>query len=256
MQPLEYVEVARAVSDRGEVVLRSRRDPDAVAGPQVLELRVNGVFVMESCETSSEVVLAQTALGRVAEPHDVLVGGLGLGYTVHEVLADPRVRHVLVAELEEALVRWFRDGTIPHGRPYLADERLSIAVADVQQLVGEAAAGSFDLVLLDVDNGPDFLVHQSNAPLYRPTFLGQVRDALRPGGVVAVWSSTFSAPLAAALESVFGSSEATECPVVLQGREESYWLHSARRGADTPSARRGAPADGPVRPDDEERGEG
>jgi spermidine synthase len=195
----------------------------------VLELRVNGLFVMDSWETSTEVALAQRALHQVEHPRSVLVGGLGLGHTVIEVLGDVRVEHVLVAEIEEALVRWFRDGTVQHGLPHLADARLSITVADVQQAVAEAPRDCFDLVLLDVDNGPAFLVYDGNATIYEPAFLRRTAESLRPGGVVAVWSSTRSPELERALTEVFGESRTEECPVVLQGRDDSYWLHSARK---------------------------
>jgi spermidine synthase len=227
---MEYVDVARAVTDRGEVVLRERRDPDAPdATPGTLELRVNGVFVMDTRETTSEVALARAALQRVEQPRSVLVGGLGLGFTVHQLLADKRVEHVVVAEVEEPLVQWFRDGTIPHGSAYLADERLTISVADVRQVVAESPAGSFDLILLDVDNGPEFLVHEQNRDLYETPFLAEARAALRPGGMLAVWSSTESPALTATLHQVFGGCESERCPVVLQGHDDSYWLHSAVR---------------------------
>lgn len=227
---MEYVEVARGTSERGEVILRRRHDPEAPAGtPGVLELRVNGVFVMDTAETSSETVLARAALAEADHPRSVLVGGLGLGFTVHEVLADHRVEHVVVAELEDLLVRWFRDGTVPHGRTYLADERLRISVADVRQVVAESAPAAYDLVLLDVDNGPDFLVHEDNAVLYEPDFLHVTRAALRPGGSVVVWSSADSMPLRGTLHEVFGNCRATAVPVVLQGREVDYWLFAARR---------------------------
>jgi spermidine synthase len=225
---VEYVELARAESGRGEVVLRRRHDPDGPPGsPSWLELRVNGVFVMDSCETTSEVALARAALDRVADPRSVVVGGLGLGFTVHEVLGDHRVGHVEVAELEEALVRWFRDGTIPHGRPFLADRRLTLTVADVRQVVHEAVPGTVDLVLLDVDNGPDFLVHDDNARIYEEPFLREVLAALRPAGVLAVWSSSESARLESTLRTVFGNCSAQPQPVALQEREETYWLYSA-----------------------------
>lgn len=230
---MQYDEVARAESARGEVVLRQRRDPDAHTGsPTVLELRVNGIYVMDTVETGSEIALARGALGRVRSPRSVLVGGLGLGFTVHEVLSDHRVEHVVVAEIEESLVGWFRDGTIPHGRPYLADGRLRLSVADVRQVIAEASAGSFDLVLLDVDNGPDFLVHQDNAAIYEPALLEQVHGTLRPGGGVVIWSSTESPHLTDTLHDVFGNSRAEPCPVLLQDREETYWLHSATRTQD------------------------
>jgi spermidine synthase len=226
---MEYVEVARASSERGEVVLRRRRDPDAPPGsPTVLELRVNGVFVMDTLETQSETALARAALEQLDAPASVLIGGLGLGFTLHEVLADPRVEHVAVAELEESLVAWFRDGTIPHGPTYLADGRVHLKVADVQQVVAEATPESFDLVLLDVDNGPDFLVHKDNARIYEAPFLREVRRALRPDGAVVVWSSTRSDPLDASLREAFGHCHDEPCAVLLQGREETYWLYTAR----------------------------
>lgn len=224
-----YVEVARAASERGEVVLRRRVDDAGLenddSAPGVLELRVNGVFVMDSAENASEVAMARVALERCADPRHVLVGGLGLGFTTHEVLADRRVERVVVAEIEEALVRWFRDGTIHHGAPYLADERLRIHVGDVRQVVAEAGPETFDLALLDVDNGPGFLVHEQNAALYEAAFLRQVHAALRPGGVLVVWSSTDDEALTAALDEVFGGCTVEEHPVRLQGRDDAYWLH-------------------------------
>lgn len=226
----EYVEVARSRSERGEVVLRRRTDPDHPDdAPGDLELRVNGIFVMDSLETTSETALADAALRQVASPRTVLVGGLGLGFTAHEVLADHRVEHLVVAEIEDALVGWFRDGTVPHGPAFLADGRVSVSVADVQQVVEETHDDTFDLVLLDVDNGPDFLVYDANADIYESTFLKRVRMALRPGGVVAVWSSTEAARLADTLREVFGDCTSEAHPVTLQGREDVFWLHVARK---------------------------
>jgi len=224
--------VARARSERGEIVLRRRHDPDepGTAGG-VLELRVNGVFVIDSFETGTEVALAQAALADAVDPRHVLVGGLGLGFTAHEVLSDHRVERVTVAEIEEPLVRWFRDGTIPHGPAYLADGRLGVTVADVQQVVTEAAPASYDLVLLDVDNGPDFLVFESNAPIYEKVFLRQVEASLRPAGTLVIWSSTESTQLARSLRAVFGNSTTQALPVTMQGRDETYWLHFATKNA-------------------------
>ncbi|MDQ6933681.1 MAG: hypothetical protein M3130_00005, partial [Actinomycetota bacterium] len=160
-----YNEVARAESERGEIVLRERREFGAAA--PVLELRVNGVFVMDSLETTSERELATKALALVDDPRDVLVGGLGLGYTLHELLGDIRVEHVEVVEIEESLVGWMRDGTIPHGLGLLADRRVRLVSGDIAMVVAEKAPASHDLVVLDVDNGPGYLVHTDNADLYR-----------------------------------------------------------------------------------------
>ncbi|MFC6286160.1 spermidine synthase [Nocardioides sp. GCM10027113] len=222
---MEYVEVASHESERGELVLRERREEN---GGTSLELRANGVFVMDTLETSTEQALAEAALGLVDDPREVLVGGLGLGFTMHQVLADRRVERCVVVEIEQALVDWMRDGTIPHGPTLLADDRASIVVADVAMAVGEAADTSYDLVLLDVDNGPDYLVHDTNAAIYEPAFLTEVHRLLRKGGVVVVWSATRSADLERALREAFGDAEARGYDVKLQERDEQYWLHVAR----------------------------
>lgn len=227
---MEYVEVARAVSERGEVVLRERHDPEPGDGaPATLELRVNGVFVMDTRETTTERELARAALARSDSPRTVLVGGLGLGFTLHELLADPRVERVVVVELEDALVRWMRDGTIPHGPAYLADARVHVQVADIRTAVAEATPGGYDLALLDVDNGPGFLVHDGNAEVYEEAFLRAVAGLLRPGGTVVVWSADRSEMLRARLADVFGDAEEQPHEVTLQGRAERYWLYLACR---------------------------
>jgi spermidine synthase len=226
---VEYVEIARAESERGEIVLR-RRIEERTA--EALELRVNGVFVMDTRETTTETALATAALDLVEHPRRVVVAGLGLGFTAQQVLADHRVELVKVVEIEQALIDWMRDGTIPHGRALLADKRLHVVDADIRTAVAEAMS-TYDLVLLDVDNGPRHLVYQGNAPLYERTFIAEVARALRPGGALVVWSADESADLADTMESVFGDITAISYDVTLlhpsgRVRDERYWLYLSR----------------------------
>lgn len=226
---MEYVDVARAESERGEIVLRERRDSDAPEqAPAVLELRVNGVFVMDTLETSSEKGLATAALKQVENPRNVVVGGLGLGFTMHEVLADQRVEKLVVVEIEDALVQWMRDGTVPHGPAYLADQRLSVMTADIRVAMAEATPAAYDLVLLDIDNGPGFLVYAENEAVYQRAFLEQTRSALRPGGALVIWSAAESADLNEQMRDVFGNVVAIPYDVTLQSRDEHYWLYLSR----------------------------
>jgi spermidine synthase len=224
---VEYVELARTESDRGELVLRERRSRGG--GPVVLELRANGVFVMDTAEHATERALAEAALDAVAEPRRVLVGGLGLGFTVDRVLGDRRVEHVDVVEIEPDLVTWMRDGTIPHGRQLLADRRVRVVVADIALAVAEAGETSYDVVLLDVDNGPDHLVHGANAALYDAPFLADVHARLAADGALVVWSADRSPALLAALRDVFGDADEHRHEVRLQDRDEHYWLYAAHR---------------------------
>ncbi len=222
---VENVEIARAETERGEVVLR-RRTSDSAA--DVLELRVNGVFVMDTLETTSEIELAAQALALVEQPSSVLIGGLGLGFTLQRVLADPRVERAVVVEIEEVLVRWMRDGTVPHGPAVLADTRATVLNADITMAIAEARS-TYDLVLLDVDNGPGYLVHDGNESVYQAEFLTRCRELPSPGGVLVVWSASASAELLTVLREVFGTAEEQAHHVLLQDRPEDYFLYLARR---------------------------
>ena len=110
----------------------------------------------------------------------------------------------------------------------LADERVTVVVADVAAALAEARESSYDLVLLDVDNGPGYLVHAANAALYEPPALADARRILRPGGALVVWSAAEAPDLEASLTTVFGTVAAERHDVRLQDRDEAYWLYLAR----------------------------
>lgn len=193
-----------------------RRRPDGA-----LELRVNGVFVMDDVETSSEQLLAQTVLELGAR--EVLVGGLGLGFTLRALL-DGGAERVIVAEVEPEVVRWFTDGTIPGGRELTADPRTAVETGDVRDIVVAQPSSSLDAIVLDVDNGPDFLVHDANARVYEADFIGRCATRLRPAGQLCVWSMADSSAVRDRLREHFEQVDAHEVPVMLQGRRESYWV--------------------------------
>ncbi len=216
--------MTRTRSERGELVLRERRDPLQPGTPH-LELRANGVFVMDTLEHTSERALASRALGFAADPRRVIVGGLGLGFTLAEVLADPRVELCTVVEIEPDLVAWLRDGTVPHGPALLADPRVRVVVEDVAVALRAAPAASYDLVLLDVDNGPGYLVHDANAELYRAPALADARRALAPGGLLVVWSAAPAPALRAAMAAVFGAAEEVAYDAPAHGRVGEYFLY-------------------------------
>jgi spermidine synthase len=231
-----YAEIARAESARGELVLRRRSTP---AAADVIELRVNGVFVMDTLETATEIELAAVALDLVPDPRDVVIGGLGLGFTLQRVLADTRVERATVVEIEESLVGWMRDGTVPHGPALLADQRVRIVNADILMAIAEAR-DTHDLVLLDVDNGPGYLVHDGNAGVYGRDFLVRCREVLDEQGVLVVWSAARSPELLASLEDVFAVAEERAYDVLLQDRPEQYFLYVGRRS--TPATAAPTPA--------------
>ncbi|MFT4189361.1 MAG: hypothetical protein QM621_12355 [Aeromicrobium sp.] len=200
-----------------EAVVVRRREDGAT------ELRVNGVFVMDDVETSSERLLAEHVLDDGAR--EVLVGGLGLGYTARALL-DGGATRVVVAELHPEVVRAVADGA---GAGPFDDDRLSVVVGDVADVVTAQPPAGLDAICLDVDNGPDFLVHPANAALYETPMIERCARALRDDGVLAIWSMADSAPLRTALAGRFEHVEAAAVPVRLQGRDERYWVLSGRR---------------------------
>lgn len=179
---MSWIELDRAATpDGGEMSLRCRDG--------IYEIRVNGWELMSNrAHRSEEALAALGCAGLGAAPH-VLLGGLGLGYSLRAALdCLPVGAQVTVAELLPALVGWNRGvlGTLA-GHP-LRDPRVALRVADVGAIIG-AAEAIFDAILLDVDNGPQPLTDQGNHWLYRPDGLAAARRALRPGGVLAVWSA-------------------------------------------------------------------
>ncbi|WP_156251058.1 spermidine synthase [Pseudactinotalea terrae] len=214
--------IARATSARGELALSTREGG-------AIELRVNGVFVMDTAETTSERALARAALDRVPQPRRVLIGGLGLGFTAAEALADERVESLDVVEIEQAVVDWMGDGTIPHGPDLLADARLTVHVRDVLEHLAHTEKASYDVVLLDVDNGPDQLVHLPNRALYDRGGLALARRALAPGGALVVWSAHPAPGLERELRTTIGTLRTLRVPVRLSDRDEEYWVYVATR---------------------------
>lgn len=154
-------------------------------------IMLGGNELMNSRLSGSEETLASRACARIAgRPRPaLLIGGLGMGFTLRAALAElgPEAE-LVVAELVPAVVQWAR-GPLAHlFGDSLTDSRVSIIEADVADLIANARA-DYDAILLDVDNGPDGLTHEGNNRLYNKAGLARARAALRPGGVLAIWSA-------------------------------------------------------------------
>ncbi len=183
-----------------------------------LEIIANGTFLMDTRDGRSERLLARAGLDRVwGSALSVLIGGLGVGFTTAEVLADPRVCRVVVVELEAVVLEWHRGPLAAPGGHVLEDPRVEVVCADLAEALGEpgspvAVPASFDLVCLDVDNGPDWLVRPGNAVLYQPDGLRLLTRSVRPGGVVTVWGATGHPEFASRLAEVLEGVETLEVP--------------------------------------------
>jgi spermidine synthase len=179
MLPLQTVASAK-VGDSAFVLARRGRE---------WLVSVDGQVLMSSHRHASEESLATEALSRVARAHDVLIGGLGLGFTLRAVLDRVAAgARVTVAELVPELVEWNRAHLSALHGDALSDARVRVQVGDVRLLLRRSAA-SFDAILLDVDNGPAALSQDTNRELYLERGVRDCHEALRPGGVLGVWSA-------------------------------------------------------------------
>jgi len=176
----------------GELSLRRKRVA-TLGGLEVYEVKLNEGFLMSSMFHAVEDALADLGLAELAPGEwDVVVGGLGLGYTAVAALAHPTVRSLVVVDLLEAVIGWHRNGLVPLGPKLTADPRCSFLHGDFFALA--TSAGGFEsgrryhAVLLDIDHSPGDLLHARHGAFYSVAGLQAMAAHLHPGGVFAMWS--------------------------------------------------------------------
>ena len=170
----------RVTTPRGELVLRRLGDE--------FEVISNGVFLMDTRDGRSERALVGEAVRRHPAPRRLLIGGLGVGFSLLEALDHPAIEHVVVVEIEQVLVDWHATHLHQRTGSALADPRVQVVVANVRDHLTANPAG-YDVICLDVDNGPDWTVTDENAGLYGEAGIAVCSNALAQGGVLAVWSA-------------------------------------------------------------------
>lgn len=216
----------------GVLCLR-RREILARPGTFVTEVTLNHEFLMSSLYTDSERALTRIAIEMHAgDELNVLVGGLGLGYTAHEALKSNRVSRVNVVELLPQVVGWMKEGLVPLSEELMREQRLSITPDDVyKRLAREPGQGNaVDVILIDVDHSPDDRLGGESQPFYTERGLVAAKSHLAKDGVLAVWSYAESSPFADALRNTFeevrveGVTHLNE----LIDEEHTDWLFFAR----------------------------
>jgi len=203
----------------GELVLRR-------AGPHH-EIIANGVFLMDTRNGESERLMVRAAADRMPSGGTMLVGGLGVGFSLREALEHPAVGEVVVVEREPAVIEWNTEHL--GNTALLADPRAKVVRADLLTWLPDA--GEFAALCLDIDNGPEWTVDDGNAALYGSKGLDMLAEALAPGGVLAVWSAGKAPAFVAALAERFGPVETLEIPVPRGEPDLVFLATGARRAA-------------------------
>lgn len=221
----------------GIISLRRRHDP--VSGQEVYEAKLDDEFLMSSLFTLAEVEVARLALSELdGDDLDVVVGGLGLGYTAATVLADERVRSLVVVDALGQVIDWHRRHLLPLGETLTSDARCRLVQGDFIALAAgdgfdvETPHRQFDAVVVDIDHSPRDLLHPSHASFYTGAGIGRLAEHLRPGGVFSLWSNDPpDAEYQAELERVFDDvrAEVVRFDSALEDRDASNTVYLARR---------------------------
>ncbi|MEY9844080.1 spermidine synthase [Streptacidiphilus sp. BW17] len=207
----------------GEVALR-RRGAD-------FEIIANGTFLMDTSDGRSERLLISAALDALDSPRGahVLIGGLGVGFSLAEAAQDKRPGRITVVEREKAIIDWHTQGDAPLA-PFAGtghtDPRIEIVNADLLDHL-RTTEHRYDALCLDIDNGPDWTVTESNDSLYSEAGLDLLEQTLADEGVLAVWSAAHSRTFEARLRARFARIEVIEIPVqVERGVPDVVYLSS------------------------------
>lgn len=227
----------------GEISLRRRRDPSS--GEDVYEVKLGDEYLMSSLFTEGEIELTRLGLAELTDgPLDVVVGGLGLGYTARTALDDSRVRSLIVVDALPQVIDWHRRGLVPLGGGLASDPRCRLVRGDFFAMVTGGADGErrgldpdspgrrFHAILLDVDHSPRHVLHPSHAALYGLPGLTALAELLHPGGVFALWSNDPpDAEFGAVLAQVFTDTAAhvVDFDNPLQGGTAANTVYVARR---------------------------
>ncbi|MET9625451.1 spermidine synthase [Streptomyces sp. NPDC006464] len=192
----------------GEVVLRRRDDH--------FEIIANGTFLMDTSDGRSERLLVDAAMDALGgrPGASVLIGGLGVGFSLAHAAADPRWGRIVVVEREQAIIDWHREGPLAAlSGEALGDPRSVILHTDLVEYL-RTSPDSYDALCLDIDNGPDWTVTEDNEHLYSASGLAACAARLNPGGILAVWSARPSADFEESLRNAgFNGVRTEEIPV-------------------------------------------
>jgi len=230
MSPSNIEILAYESTPLGVLCLR-RRELLGEPGTVVTEITLNHEFLMSSYNTASERALAGSALAMHAGTDlQVLVGGLGLGYTAREVLASERVGQVEVVEFLPQVIDWLDRGLVPLADELKGDSRFAVVEGDVYGRLSGPPGRKWDLILIDVDHSPDERLDGASGSFYTDRGLQRAKEHLASEGILAVWSYAESSPFADALRRVF--SEVRVEPVTFENKlideEHTDWLFFAR----------------------------
>lgn len=197
-------------------------------GTMVTEVTLNHEFLMSSYLTASEIALSKTGihLHKGDSRLNVLVGGLGLGYTAHAALQSSRVERCDVIEYLPEVIDWMKTGLVPLSNELNSESRFHVINDDVYARLAAAPGDTYDLILIDVDHSPDENLGTQNSGFYTTEGLLTARKHLKENGILGVWSYADSSPFVDAMHEAFTHVHCEQVTVFnnLINEEQTDWL--------------------------------
>jgi len=237
---LDFEELDYQETPLGEISLRRRAEP-RLGGKILFEVKLGDEFLMSSLFTESEIQLAKLGLAMFDSTElDVVVGGLGLGYTAVAALENPSVRSLMVIDVMQPVIDWHRRGLVPLGKELVSDPRCTLVHADFFAIASAPEGGFYQddpdrlvhAVLLDIDHSPSHWLNSGNSSFYTASALENMANKIHPGGVFGLWSNDPpDAKFSALLDAVFESSisHIVAFPNPYQGGESFCTIYVAHK---------------------------
>lgn len=210
---MKIEELAYHKTPLGELILRRRRET-LLQNKEVFEVKLGEEFLMSSLFTEGEKELSNLGLAGLEGELDVLVGGLGLGYTAVAALENKMVRSLLVIDLFQEVIDWHQNKLVPMGSVLSEDKRCEMRKGDFFELARTGFDISdnerkFDAVLLDIDHSPEHFLDKKNQSFYGAEGLNLLLKQIKEGGVFALWSNDpFDEKFTKHLKLLFGTAAA------------------------------------------------
>lgn len=191
------------------------------------EVISNGTFLMATHNGESERRMVQQALYHAFSVESVLIGGLGVGFSLDEAVQHADTVYVTVVELEKYIIEWNRFYFQQWNGRALEDSKTKIVEEDLQVFLEKETNAWWDVICMDTDNGPDWLVRESNHHIYEPGGLQTIYGVLRGGGVAAFWSASYSSAFENSLKALFDNVWVEEVEVVRGGPDVIFYARKA-----------------------------
>jgi spermidine synthase len=209
---MKIEELAYHKTPLGELILRRRKET-LLQNKEVFEVKLGEEFLMSSLFTEGERELSRLGLAGLDGELDVVVGGLGLGYTAAAALENKMVRSLLVIDLFQEVIDWHQNKLVPLGRILSEEKRCEMRQGNFFELARTGFDTSdnerkFDAVLLDIDHSPEHFLDEKNKSFYGAQGLNSLRKQIKTGGAFALWSNEACDKFTKHLESIFGTAAA------------------------------------------------